>query len=125
MSLRIFTNMVFMKHRAHIKLFLIFGAAGILFIFAGYKFWGFFSSFRNSKQVNQEQVNQLQVNQVQVNQVQVNSNLCVRSWAIDKHYIVFYILNDGSYNFASAADFVKLKKCVLFNETETKKGVKK
>lgn len=100
--------------RAHIKLFLIFGAAAALFIFAGFKFYNFFSGFDNeqtntNKVLSNEQTNTNKV----VSNEQTNDSLCVRSWVHQEHGIVFYMQNDGQMKYCSITQFSMLPRCPL------------
>lgn len=103
--------------RTYIKLALIFGVAALLFLFVGWKFYGFFSSFGGNEQVNNldklnysEQVNNSDnLN----NSEQVNDSLCVRSWDHLPHAIVHYVTNDGQIHFSSLSEFSDKIKCSL------------
>jgi hypothetical protein len=98
--------------RAHIKLFLIFGAAASLFIFAGYKFYKFFAGFDDEQTNEFISDEQTIINKVVSNE-QNNNSLCVRSWVHQEHGIVFYMQNDGQMKYSSIAQFVTLPKCPL------------
>lgn len=99
--------------RAHIKLFLIFGAAAALFIFAGYKFYKFFAGFDEQTNTDNVVQNEQTITSNFVSNKQNNDSLCVRSWVHQEHGIVFYMQNDGQMKYVSIAQFITLPKCSL------------
>ena len=98
--------------RAHIKVFLIFLVAGLLFVFVGYKFYSFFSGFGDDEKPQEKQV--ISTESSVVNDVSlVSDSLCVRSWVHQENGIVFYMQNDGQMKYSSITKFVNLPKCSL------------
>lgn len=109
--------------RTYIKMACIFGFALLLFVFVGYKFYQFFSSFSGG---SDEQENSI------TEEKSIVSNfvpsvlgggsgvLCVRSWQHEKNAVVRVIMNDGSISVFPVVRFSELSKCPLFNQLEKK-----
>lgn len=111
--------------RAHIKLFLIFGAASALFIFAGFKFYKFFSGFDDEQTISDNVVHNEQINLNNVvHHELINDSLCVRSWVHREHGIVYYMQNDGQMKYISISQFLTLPKCPLYTNFVQNKQTK-
>lgn len=106
--------------RTYIKMACIFGFALLLFVFVGYKFYQFFSSFGGSDEQENSITEEKSIVSSFVPSVLGGGSgvLCVRSWQHEKNAVVRVILNDGSISVLPVVKFSELSKCPLFNQLE-------
>lgn len=107
--------------RSYIKVACIFGAALLLFIFVGYKFFVFFHRFGDGEE-SQEEQSSLVSSFAPSPSVSFDSR-CVRSWNHLKNGVVSVMFEDGQMEYKPISQFANLTKCSLFeqgNKTKTK-----
>lgn len=101
--------------RTYFKMVLIFGAALLLFIFVGYKFYVFFNRFSDDEET-QGTPSQIETSFSSSPFLLVDSR-CVRSWNHLKNGVVQVMFEDGQMEYKPISQFVELKKCSLFEQT--------